>query len=81
MRETLAVALRSAGPTSSTSTSSTVRRSPSLVSQERCFSLPTTMTRMPLVSDSETFSAYCRQALQDRKSASPSFHSLLCLSK
>src|SRR5689334_4787242 len=33
------------------------------------------MTRMPRVSDSATFSAGCRQTLQRRNSASPSFHS------
>ena len=31
---------------------------------------------MPRVSDSAMFSAACRQMLQRRKSASPSFHSL-----
>jgi hypothetical protein len=35
-RVTFAVALRSDGPTSSTSTSKTVRFSPSFVSYERC---------------------------------------------
>ena len=39
------------------------------------------MTRMPRVSDSATFSAACRQTLQRRNSASPSFHSFVCLSK
>src|SRR3954470_23135672 len=69
------------GPISSTSTSSTVRFSPSLVSYDRCRSRPCTMTRAPRCSDSATFSAACRQMLQRRKSASPSFHSLVCLSR
>ena len=33
---------------------------------------------MPRVSDSATFSAACRQTAQDRNSASPSSHSLVC---
>src|ERR1700712_3540534 len=36
---------------------------------------------MPFWSDSATFSAAWRQTEQDRNSASPSFHSLDCLSK
>src|SRR3990170_1002636 len=36
---------------------------------------------MPFRSDSATFSAAWRQTEQDRNSASPSFHSLVCLSK
>jgi hypothetical protein len=71
----LAVAYRSEGPISSTSSSMTVRFSPSLVSNERCLSRPETMTRAPRVSDSATFSAGWRQMLQRRNSASPSFHS------
>ena len=39
-----------------------------------------TITRVPLVSDSATFSAYCRQTLQRMKTVSPSFHSLVVLS-
>src|SRR6476469_6833321 len=39
------------------------------------------MTRIPFWSDSATFSAACRQTLQDRKRPSPSFHVLVCLSK
>src|SRR3954447_18518335 len=39
------------------------------------------MTRMPRCSDSATFSAACRQTLQLRKRLSPSFHSLVCLSR
>jgi hypothetical protein len=54
---TLAVAYRRDGPTSSTSSSITVRFSPSFVSKERCRYRPDTMTRIPLVSDSATFSA------------------------
>src|SRR5690349_16120968 len=38
------------------------------------------MTFMPLVRDSATFSAACRQTVQVRKSPSPSFHSFVCLS-
>src|SRR3954449_7439153 len=72
---TFAVAYRSEGPISSTSSSMTVRFSPSLVSNERCFSRPLTMTREPRVRDSATFSATCRHTLQRRNSASPSFHS------
>ena len=72
---TLAVALRRLGPTSSTSISNTVRRSPSRVSYERDFSRPVTMTRMPRWSDSATFSAACRQTFAVRNSVSPSFHS------
>src|SRR5664279_5126072 len=53
----------------------TVRFSPSFVSKERCLSRPDTITRDPRVSDSATFSAGCRQMLQRRNSASPSFHS------
>src|SRR3990170_4333404 len=36
---------------------------------------------MPFRSDSATFSAAWRQTEQERNSASPSFHSLVCLSK
>src|SRR6187431_945356 len=36
---------------------------------------------MPRCKDSATFSAAWRQTEQERNSASPSFHSLLCLSK
>ncbi len=38
------------------------------------------MTRLPLTSDSATFSAAWRHTEQLRNSASPSFHSLVCLS-
>ena len=76
---TLAEAFRSEGPTSSTSTSYTVRFSPSLVSYDRCRSRPDTITRIPRVSDSATFSAACRHTLQVRNSESPSFHSLVSL--
>src|SRR5690606_30766261 len=77
---TLAVAYRRDGPISSTSSSTTVRFSPSLVSNDRCLSRPCTMTRAPRVSVSATFSAAWRQMLQRRNSASPSFHSPLCRS-
>src|SRR3954447_23197407 len=36
---------------------------------------------MPRWSDSATFSAACRQTLHERKRLSPSFHSLVCLSR
>src|SRR5690606_5589262 len=72
---TFAVALRSDGPTSSTSISKTVRFSPSRVSYERCLRRPWTITRMPRCRVSATFSAACRQTLHVRNSASPSFHS------
>src|ERR1017187_8945352 len=78
---TLADALRIDGPTSSTSTSKTLRFSPSLVSYERCLSRPVTMTRMPLRRDSAAFSAAWRQTLQRRNSESPSFHSFEALSR
>src|SRR5438045_4957264 len=69
------------GPTSSTSTSYTVRFSPSLVSYDRCRSRPETMTRIPRVSDSAAFSAACRHTLQVRNRLSPSFHSPVELSR
>src|SRR5574337_1375353 len=76
----LAVAYRSDGPISSTSTSKTVRFSPSRVSNERCRSRPLTMTRAPRVRLSATFSAASRQMLHRRNNASPSRHSPLCRS-
>src|SRR3712207_2328464 len=39
------------------------------------------MTRVPRVRDSATFSAACRHTLHVRKSPSPSFHSLVALSR
>ena len=57
MRFTLAEAYFSDGPISSTSSSMTVRFSPSRVSYERCLSRPEAITRIPRVSDSATFSA------------------------
>src|SRR6201999_109696 len=74
---TFAVAYRSEGPISSTSTSKTVRFSPSRVSKERCLRRPVTITRDPRVRLSATFSAASRQMLHRKNSASPSFHSLL----
>src|SRR6478736_8349966 len=74
---TLAVAYRNDGPISSTSSSTTVRFSPSRVSNERCLSRPLTITRDPRVRLSATFSAASRQMVQRRNSASPSFHSLV----
>jgi hypothetical protein len=58
-----------------------VRFSPSFVSYERCLSRPWTITAVPLCRDSATFSAASRQTAQRRKSASPSFHSFVFLSK
>src|SRR5262245_57394398 len=78
---TFAVAYRSEGPISSTSSSMTVRFSPSRVSYDRWRSRPVTTTRAPRCSDSATFSAACRHTVQDRKSGSPSFHSLVCRSR
>src|SRR6185369_12018888 len=78
---TLAVAYFNDGPISSTSTSTTVRFSPSRVSNVRCLSRPVTITRDPRVRLSATFSAASRQMLQRRNSASPSFHSPLWRSK
>ena len=69
------MAYRRDGPTSSTSSSTTVRFSPSRVSNDRCRSRPDTITRMPRVSVSATFSAACRHTLHRMNSASPSFHS------
>src|SRR6266496_873636 len=80
VRFTFAVAYRSEGPISSTCISMTVRFSPSRVSYDRCTSRPCTMTRKPRCSDSATFSAIWRHAEHRRNSASPSFHSLVCLS-
>src|SRR4029079_14111918 len=80
-RLTLAEAFRSEGPTSSTSTSYTVRFSPSLVSYDRCRNRPDTITRIPRVSDSATFSAACRHTLQVRNKLSPSFQSPVELSR
>src|SRR3954465_8385982 len=74
-RVTLAVAYRSDGPTSSTSSSTTVRFSPSFVSNDRCLRRPETMTRDPRGRHPATFAAACRQTLPLRNSASPSFHS------
>ena len=58
-----------------------MRFSPSFVSYERCFSRPWTITAVPFWRDSATFSAAWRQTEQRRNSASPSFHSLVFLSK
>src|SRR6266511_4011849 len=68
-----AVAHLRLGPTSSASISVTDRLSPSGVSQERVRSRPTTMARVPLVSDSAAFSASCRQTLTRKNEVSPSF--------
>jgi hypothetical protein len=76
--ETFVVAYRSDGPTSSTSSSTTVRFSPSFVSYVRLRSRPLTMTRVPRVRDSATFSAASRQTEQRMKRVSPSFHSFDC---
>ena len=42
---------------------------------------PDTITRIPRVSDSATFSAACRHTLQVRNKLSPSFHSPVELSR
>src|SRR5215218_1207315 len=60
------------GATSLASISVTVRLSPSLVSQERVLSRPTTTARLPLRRDSATFSAWSRQTLTRKKWVSPS---------
>ncbi len=73
---TLAVAHRIDGPISSMRSSTTDRLSPSWVSQVRCSSEPVTMTRIPLVSDSATFSAMSRQHVPEKKLVS-SCHSSL----
>src|SRR5574341_1276300 len=72
-RSTLAVANFRLGATSSASTSVTERFSPSGVSQERVRRRPTTTARLPLVRDSATFSAICRQTLIRKNDVSPSF--------
>src|SRR6266508_4335524 len=72
-RSTLAVANFRLGATSSASTSVTERFSPSGVSQERVRRRPTTTARLPLVMDSATFSAICRQTLTRKNEVSPSF--------
>src|SRR5690348_3701500 len=69
---TFAVALRRLGPTSSTSSSYTVRFTPCPSSYERCFSRPWMMTRIPFVNDSATFSAACRHTEHVRNRLSPS---------
>src|SRR5699024_11621966 len=64
LRCTCEVAYFRDGPTSSASTSKTVRFSPSRVSKLRWRSRPVTTTRSPLFSDLATFSAAWRQMLQ-----------------
>src|SRR5690625_1506636 len=76
----LAVAYRSAGPISSTSSSMVVRLLPSRSVKERCFRRPCAITRVPFSSDSVTFSAASRQIEQRRNRASPSLHSFACRS-
>jgi hypothetical protein len=71
---TLAVAQRRLGPTSSASISTAVRVWPSGVSHERDLSRPITMTRMPFVNDSATFSPSVRHAFTRKNEVSPSFH-------
>src|SRR5699024_9782879 len=72
---TWAVARRRLGPTSSTSSSMTVRFSPSLVSKVRDFSRPWTTTRVPRCRDSATFSPISRHTEQRRNRVSPSLNS------
>ena len=73
-RSTFAVAQRRLGPISSASISTTVRLSPSWVSQERIWSRPATTTRVPRVRVSAQFSARLRQPLTEKYDVSPSFH-------
>src|SRR4029450_9540601 len=68
-----AAAQRRLGPSSSASISTTVRLSPSWVSQERICSRPVTTTRVPRVRVSALFSARLRQALTEKYDVSPSF--------
>src|SRR5881396_3540722 len=72
-RSILAVAHRRLGPSSSASISTTDRRSPSGVSQERWRRRPTTTTREPRVRDSAEFSARVRHAFTRKNEVSPSF--------
>src|SRR5699024_1089687 len=58
-----------------------VRLLPSRSVNDRCTSRPCAITREPFSSDSATFSAASRQIVERRNSASPSTHSLRCLSK
>src|SRR5699024_6935122 len=80
-RVTSAVAKRSAGPASSTFSSSVMRSLPSLSVNSFCWSLPVTNTRSPLLTDSAKFSPYSRHSEQRRKVGSPSTHSSLSRSK
>src|SRR5690625_145469 len=68
------------GPTSSTCISTTVRFSPSRVSNERCTRRPWAITRVPFVKDSATFSAASRQIEQRMNRVSPSRNSFACRS-
>ena len=70
----LAVAHRRLGATSSASISTLLRRSPSAVSHELVRSRPTTITRVPWLSDSAMFSASDRQAVTSKNDVSASFH-------
>ena len=49
------------GPSSSATTSTTKRLVPSSVCQDRCANRPTITTRLPLASDSATWTAWSRQ--------------------
>jgi hypothetical protein len=57
----VAVAHLRLGPSSSATTSTTERALPSSDCQDRCASRPTTMTRLPSVSDSAAWTAWSRQ--------------------
>src|SRR5215218_8726029 len=73
VRSGRAVAHLRLGPTSSASISTIDRLSPSGVSQARLLRRPLTMTRLPLATDSATFSACWRQTLTRKNEVSPSF--------
>ena len=77
---TAAVAYRSEGPISSTSSSMLVRWLPSRSWYDRWRRRPCAMTRLPFVSEPDTCSANSPQTLERRNSASPSFHSFACRS-
>ena len=66
----VAVAQRRLGPSSSATTSTTERALPSSVVQLRCWSRPTTTTRLPFERDCAACSAWSRQTTTAKKDAS-----------
>lgn len=74
------VAYRMLAPSSSTSSSTSVRFSPFEVSKLRCLSRPWAITRAPLARDSARCSPAYRHSEQRRNSVSPSCHSPLARS-